>query len=218
MIESSTVEHDEVRLFRIELASDAGDPALLSDEERARAAKFANPRLRDYFVAAHAGLRRILGRELGRAPESLRLVEPPGAKPRLDDDALQFNLAHSGDVALVAVARTLALGIDLEEVRSESEYDLPDLTTQICTAAEQGRLARLAPDERLRALLEIWTRKEAYLKWSGEGLAREPRELELDALPVRFHALDIGPRYVATLAVADEAQPRLVYSPFSSGP
>jgi 4'-phosphopantetheinyl transferase len=217
MVESSAVEHDEVRLFRLTLAPGTGDAALLSDEEQARAAKFASPRHRDHFVAARAGLRRILGRELERAPQSLQLIEPPGAKPRLHDDALQFNLAHSGELALVAVARTLALGIDLEEVRSEAAYDLGELHWEICTAAERTHVARLLPEQRMRALLEIWTRKEAYLKWTGEGLAREPKELELATLPVRFFALDVGPQYVATLAVAAEAQPRLVWSP-SSGP
>jgi 4'-phosphopantetheinyl transferase len=82
---------------------------------------------------------------------------------------LQFSLAHSGDVCLLAVGLDHAIGIDVEEVR-----DLPpsmDIAQSYFTPAESRALAALTGTARRDAFLLLWTHKEAMVKGLGVSLA-----------------------------------------------
>ena len=101
-----------------------------------------------------------------------RLAEPeltPQGKPGLPGSRLRFNLAHSGEVALVAVTRDRDVGVDVERVRPDA--DRWALVDHALTARERHQLQRIAPTERAHAFLSMWARKEALLKAAGVGLA-----------------------------------------------
>jgi 4'-phosphopantetheinyl transferase len=159
------------------------DEALLDDEERDRASRFVRPRDRHRFIQAHAGLRLFLARSLGVEPGSVRYEAGSHGKPRLLPvlPPLEFNLAHSEELGLLAVVRDRSVGVDVEHVR-----DLPDamsIADTHFTAAESDRLRSLPAPERRAAFFRYWTRKEAVIKAGGEGLERALDSFEVDGAP-----------------------------------
>jgi 4'-phosphopantetheinyl transferase len=171
--------------------------ATLDLPERERAACFRFPRHRDRWIAARAALRDVLSRYLAASPRSLRFAAGPQGKPRLDGvDEPRFNLAHSGALALVAVAAGREVGVDLEELRP-----IPDAETvaaQFFSAAEREAL-RAAPGA--EGFLRLWTRKEAALKRDGVGLSGRLDDASLAGVV----EIDAGPGWLAALAVEGES-------------
>ena len=151
---------------------------LLSDDERAKAARFVRQADRNRYVAAHAMLRLVLSRYVDVAPGELGFEVGDQGKPRLEaapDYPLSFNLSHSGKLALVAVSGAPAVGVDLEEIRDD--VDVPALASSVLSAAEL-RVLHAAPLERQRRLFfRSWVRKEAVLKGCGLGLTVEPQRV-----------------------------------------
>src|SRR2546421_12655378 len=86
--------------------------ALLSPDEIAKADRFAFPELRARSAAARGQLREILGAALERDPASLRFDYGPRGKPDLSGAPLRFNVSHSGELALVALALR-EIGVDV---------------------------------------------------------------------------------------------------------
>ncbi len=169
-------------------AEDAcADAGLLDDQERARAARFVFERDRRRFVAAHAGLRRLLGQRTGQAPQALRFELGAYGKPRLRGAArCAFNLSHSGDLALVALAGDGEIGVDLECVKPLRDADA--LVRQCLSERERLQFHAMPESDRDLAFLRAWTRKEACLKALGTGLQIEPTAVEtgLDPTPHRL--------------------------------
>jgi 4'-phosphopantetheinyl transferase len=160
------------------------------------AARFSRESLRRSYTAAHGILRDILGRYLQRDPATLRLGHGPRGKPFLiDEDGpgspgadasasagpscidgphqprlnLRFNLSHSGDLALYAVAAGRSVGVDLEQIRGPIEYD--QIALRCFTARELAQLRSAPPASQARVFFACWTRIEAYVKARGDGLA-----------------------------------------------
>jgi 4'-phosphopantetheinyl transferase len=143
----------------------------LIQEERERARRFYFERHRRRFVVARGMLRTILGRYLQERPECIQLRYGIHGKPVLEGRSdLHFNLSHSGDAGLLALTRCQEIGVDLEQVRPRDH--LEELAGRFFAPPEVAALAALAPAERERAFFQCWTRKEAFLKAGGEGLAR----------------------------------------------
>jgi 4'-phosphopantetheinyl transferase len=159
---------------------------VLDEAERARAGALATPALRDRFVAAHAFLRGVLGRALGVTPAEVALgARPctvcgePHGKPVLagPGSGLAFNLAHAGDLVLVALALDGEVGVDVEEPAAAE--GLETIAGDYLTAGERAAIATLAAADRAPARIAHWTRKEAWLKARGDGLNRSPATVEL---------------------------------------
>ena len=123
-------------------------------------------------------LETVLARYLGVEPSSLTLERTPLGKPELRGAPLRFNLAHSGEVALVAVALGRAVGVDVERMRPGA--DRWALVRHALTARERGELDALPPGRRARAFLSVWARKEALLKAAGVGLGVDPTLVAFD--------------------------------------
>jgi 4'-phosphopantetheinyl transferase len=214
----------EIHLWRVFVsgtaASDAAAADALSEDERMRASRFHFEADRGRFVASHAALRRILASYLGAAPASLTFGAGTHGKPFLDAPApgrsLRFSLSHSADLALVAVSLGREVGVDVERVRPRA--DLEGFAARYFSPRERDALARVPPGDRLRAFLEIWTLKEAYLKACGDGLVRAldafdvtvgdarsgllaVRDRPGDAARWVLRQVEIGEDYVAALAV-----------------
>ncbi|KRF01169.1 4-phosphopantetheinyl transferase [Frateuria sp. Soil773] len=170
-----------------------------------------------------APLRAMLAAYLGLPAGAVALRENAYGRPSLDDAqarSLGFNWSHSGDRALIALARGLAPGIDLERLRERPRALA--IAQRYFDAAEAERLAALAPDLRSHAFLELWTAKEAVLKALGRGLAfglhrlsiaggDEPLQLRRldgeDAAGWQLQRLHPDAEHVAAVAWRGEARP-----------
>ena len=197
-----------------------GFRSTLSSQERERAARFASERDRARFVAARGFLREILGACLSAEPQSVEFTYSPKGKPSLGGafarTGLQFNLAHSGGLAVFAVARHGVVGVDVEQIRPVP--DLSALIERFFSAGECAQIKRLPEEEQVLRFFKIWTRKEAWLKATGEGLTDLLKSIEvlgpagegklgggpqagLQGTRLRLHDMAPVPGYVGALAV-----------------
>jgi 4'-phosphopantetheinyl transferase len=182
----------------------------LSRDELARAERFRFPADRRRFVAAHGVLRETLARYLHRSPASLQFSSGPSGKPALsrmiDAHGWRFNLSHSGEVALIAVALGREIGVDIEFIRLD--FDWADIADTSFSARELDVLRSLPQRSQREAFFDCWTRKEAYLKARGEGLSGPLNQIDvlLDfgesgaGLPWTIESLETVPGYAAALA------------------
>lgn len=160
-------------------------PALrltLSADERERADRFCFERDRRRFTCARAILRSLIARYLEVEPRDVEFRYGAHGKPVLSgvlEGVLTFNVSHSGEVAVFAIARDIELGVDVELVRDMP--DAEDIASRFFSPREVTRLMSLPPLARNAAFFTCWTRKEAYLKALGSGLARP-----LDVFDVTF--------------------------------
>ena len=169
-----------------ELASDL--PAFaetLSAGERQRAERFQFDRDRKRFIVRHGLLRMILGRYLNIEPARLSFTCESRGKPALagtlDGRTLHFNLSHSDGLALFAVARRFALGVDVERIRPIPEID--QIAGKFFSARESAMLKALPAEQKLEAFFNCWTRKEAYLKRPAKALPTRWRRSKCRSFP-----------------------------------
>jgi 4'-phosphopantetheinyl transferase len=209
-------------VFLVRLALDEGpggwaaDSDVLSDDERQRAMRFRFERDAATFARTRAGLRTVLGAFLGMSPASVRFRFGPFGKPRLEQDSeFDFNVTHSSGLALLAVACRRRVGIDVEAMRPMSDWSL----VAFLSPRERAEIERLPLQRRESAFFRCWTRKEAWLKATGEGLHFAPerfsvsvgpeapaRLIEVEGVPEAprlwdLRDLDVGDRHRASLAV-----------------
>jgi 4'-phosphopantetheinyl transferase len=169
-----------VHLWRWRLDQVVPDRRLLAADEQLRADRFRFDPDRQSFIAARSGMRRILGRYLNSDPAAIAFSYGLHGKPFLADRAIEFNLSHSGDWALLAVAHDRVIGVDIEYIKPMA--DLTKLTARFFAAGEHQRIMQLDEADRQRAFFRTWTCKEAYLKATGEGLG-QLKSLEVAVQP-----------------------------------
>lgn len=214
-----------VSVWRVGL--DAGDQVVeslrehLSSDELERAERLRGSEVGRRWLVSRGALRAILGAELGTAPASVRLrLGPhgrPGLEPTVHEQDLDFNLSHSGEMALVAVGRGLRVGVDVERLRpGRNPLRVAD---RYFSPAEVAAVRAVPEAERPGAFLRYWTAKEALAKGLGLGLQAPIGGLELAVQPGgamvpvheakdwRVFELEVPSGYFAALAVDDpEAQ------------
>jgi 4'-phosphopantetheinyl transferase len=166
---------DEVHVWRATLAlPEAAADRLkqcLSAEERDRMGRFHFEQDRRRHLIGRGLLRTLLGRYLNRAPRDLRFETAAAGKPHLasGQGQLQFNVSHSGEYVLIAIADGRAVGIDVEEVHDD--FDVDEVAVHFFSANEQRDLEMFTGRAKVEAFYNCWTRKEAYLKAQGAGLS-----------------------------------------------
>ena len=144
--------------------------AILSPDERDRAARFLQEQPRQSFVVTRGVLRCLLGCYLGVHAASVRFSYSSNGKPGLASaEPIKFNTTHSNGMAAFAFTRGCQLGIDLELIRPLTE--IQSLAHRFFCPEETAEIMSLAPAERVRAFFCCWTRKEAYIKAIGDGLS-----------------------------------------------
>jgi len=146
--------------------------SLLDRAEQERAARFRRPEDRVRFLVGRAALRQVLGTWLDCDPAALRFRYGPHGKPLLDGSeqtTSHFNLAHSGNLILLAFHPSRPVGVDVERLRPG--LDWRPIARRVLPADAVSRLESLPPEQGDAAFLESWCRLEARLKASGEGLA-----------------------------------------------
>ncbi|MCA2220999.1 4'-phosphopantetheinyl transferase family protein [Nonomuraea aurantiaca] len=214
----------------------------LSDAERERARRLGSARERHRFMVAHAALRAILGEVCGVRAARLAFGAEDSGRPyvalpygrtapgfNLPDGrsgnsshgrgAPDFNLSHSEEWALVAVAPPGSrVGVDVERIRED--LDCLAMAGSMYQPEEVDRLREAGPSGLRAGYFRLWTAKEAYVKAVGVGLAGLRNVLVREestthgavlslpsppgaALPVRW--LGVAPGYAAAVVTATAA-------------
>ena len=186
---------DEVHLWRVDLETIGADELrwqqVLSSDELARAASFHFSPDRQCFVATRAWLRTILASYLSTDPHSLSFSyskkEKPSLGPVFGSSDITFNVSHSGGIALLGFTRGREIGVDIERLRPDS--DLEAISRRFFSAREQSQLAALPTEEKVDAFFRCWTRKEAYIKATGDGLSLPLDQFDVSVEPGTSSAL-----------------------------
>jgi 4'-phosphopantetheinyl transferase len=150
--------------------------SVLSVLEQAKAGRFQFLRDRNHYIIRHGLLRMLLGHYAGKSPSSLRFATGTYGKPELQDATgerrIHFNISHSEDVALYGISRACPVGVDVEYVRTFPDYER--VAQEFFSRAECRSLKATREEVRTQRFFELWTRKEALLKATGEGLGDGP--------------------------------------------
>jgi len=191
---------NELHLWRALCPQDAtGMSSHLSPEEWLRASRFVFETDRRRFIFARGILRTILGRYLDCPPAALRFTTGPNGKPSLafPECALRFNVSHSEDLVLLAVAHRQEVGVDVEWMRENMPFE--DLAEQWFDPRDAWQIRILSRPEKKRRFFESWTLLEAGVKATGAGLGRAWETL----CPSRWSQFAFAPEegFAAALAV-----------------
>jgi 4'-phosphopantetheinyl transferase len=195
--------------------------AFLAPDEQERARRFHFPADRRRFVYGRGVLRWLLGAYLEADPARIQFTYSSEGKPELKpapaSRQLHFNLSHSGTRVLLAFAWERRVGADVEQVRNDME--LEQIAGRFFSLSEQNALRSLDEASRISAFFRCWTRKEAYVKATGKGLALPLSQFDVSLLPNQpaallatrpeareaerwvLHNLDVGSGYAAAVAV-----------------
>jgi 4'-phosphopantetheinyl transferase len=196
----------------------------LASDEMDRAERFRFAHLRWSFILTRGALRILLGRYMNAAPRDIQFSYGSKGKPALRaDHRLQFNASHSGDVALFAFTMDCEIGVDVEAIRPMP--DMEDVAKRFFCAEETAELMSLPPDQREQGFFLCWTRKEAYIKATGDGLSTPLDAFRVTLLPGAaagmihlernliaaqawtLQDLSPAPGYAAALAYRDSPRP-----------
>jgi len=154
----------------------------LAPEERQRVKKYRFAADAERFIASRAICRYILGGYLGRSASDVKIGTLAKGKPYLIESnggrLIRFNLSHSEDQALYAFSADCDVGIDLE--RSREVPEATSIVGHVFSASEQRLFFSSSPDNRNSLFLTLWTRREAFLKALGCGLAGYDSDIRAD--------------------------------------
>ena len=166
--------HVDVWRVRLDEPVPPGSGAsVLSPDEVARASRFHFEKDRIHFTRCRSALRGLLAGYLAIPAAEIRFEYLASGKPQLAAEqnprALQFNVSHSAGMALIAVGSEHRLGVDIEKIRSD--VDAAALAERFFSLRERGALRTLPDHLRVSGFFACWTRKEAFLKATGDGLS-----------------------------------------------
>ncbi len=197
----------------------------LSTMEVERAERFVFEKDRTVYTVAHGALRLLLEHYLQRAASSFEFDLNAYGKPSLRSGEIEFNLSHSGNIALCAFSKHSKIGVDTEFMRND--VNPVELAEQFFSPHEIKCLQQADPLDRLDRFYRCWTRKEAFVKAHGEGLSipldsfsvsinsNDPSPVECDQSRTSclIHPIDINkPNYHAALAHFGNLRPITVRS------
>jgi 4'-phosphopantetheinyl transferase len=193
----------EIHLWKIALNSPHAPEdcrAVLSADELLRAARCHFNEDAERFIATRGAARRILAQYLGCEPEEVRFDTGPHGKPFVVHPFLdiRFNISHSRELAMVAVTRGREVGVDLEWVQPDIEFE--PIAEYYFEPEENWSLRSTPKEQRVSRFFELWTQKEARLKAEGIGLGGA----SLHKTDWRVQQLDIADGYSG--AVASEGE------------
>lgn len=193
-----------------DLAAAPGFTFSLPDADEARIARLVKAEDRESRRAAWRLARTLLGAASGAAPREIAIARDARGRPNVEGPAaegggLDFNVSHSGAWVAVGLARGARIGVDVERQRSLTDWR--NLVPGFLDAPAAAAWAALPLAAQSTAALSIWCRKEALVKATGEGLARDPRQL---LLPLETGAVTVtrgGARYTVAALHAPTLSP-----------
>lgn len=170
---------------------------ILSADERERANRFRFVQDKNRFIISRAMLRLHLAAYLDTDPHEIVFDHEVHGKPYIPGTSLRFNLSHSGDAAAMAFTQDLDVGIDVESFKRR--LNDPEALARRFFSEPEFQAYMSAADREL-TFFRIWTRKEAFIKATGEGMQRQlssfvvsaddtPRLLSVDGAPARHWAM-----------------------------
>jgi len=192
----------EVHLWRADLDAEAAPPGdVLTDAERERAARLRAAVDGRRWAASRWALREVLGRYLGEPAGEIELALGEHGKPALAfaPERLEFNLSHSGGLALVAVAAR-PVGVDVERI--EAGRDVLALAERALDPAAAEAVRAADPAARETVFFAAWARHEARLKCHGGGIGGPPPDG-----PLAVADVDVGAGYAAAVAMPGTQPP-----------
>lgn len=156
--------------------------SLLAADETARANRFHFSQHRHHYTCGRGILRVILSRYLNLDPQAIAFSYGSHGKPFLSmpsnaANSLQFNLSHSGRLALYIVAQGRDVGIDIEQINRDRP--VAEIITRFFTLSERAYLLSLPPKQQQAEFFRYWTCKEAQAKAHGGGIAQGLDQLDL---------------------------------------
>lgn len=155
---------------------------LLSQEQKDRSERFIHFIHRKRYIAAHGFVRTVLGWYLDAAPETLVFDKSEHGKPFLCDidTPLHYNLTHSNNLAMLSVSPH-ETGIDVEYLDRKNQWQ--GIIRRFFTPTEQEAIFALPEARQRETFFQVWTRKEAHMKVTGEGLHLPPSAFEVSVPP-----------------------------------
>lgn len=182
-----TLNDHEVHLWLVDLTNNRATTAelylTLSTEEKCRANKLKGL-FAEKYIYCKAILREILSKYLVVPPHQLQFHVSSNGKPFIDS-RLQFNISHSNQLALFAIAKEIELGVDIECKRPIK--NLLDMCDRYFSGSERDAISELSPEEGLAAFFEHWVKKEAHTKAIGGRLLNELSRLKKENLQTNSH-------------------------------
>jgi 4'-phosphopantetheinyl transferase len=198
-----TAEGEPVEVWAAVLDTSRLDGSACNHGEHDRAARFRDPLVGARWLAARHLLRTRLAARLGCGPRDIEFEDGAHGKPGVP--GVDFNLAHSGGIAVVAIAGRV-VGVDIEVPR---RFVRP--------AGVARRLGldweALPHDDRADALLRAWTRTEALVKATGDGASGGLSHVEERLAPDGWVVVDVDLGRVAVGAVAARGRDWIVVGP-----
>jgi 4'-phosphopantetheinyl transferase len=182
---------------------------VLSAGEWERAMRFRMPADQARFAVTRGVLRTLLGRYLQLPATAIGFSANEYGKPATDGE-IKFNVAHSGDYALLAFTNGVEVGVDVE--RMSGDRVVSELARRVLSPSEYERFAALVESERETTFFQIWTLKEAVLKALGSGLSIAPECVEVAFYPDEARLLgcsvkeidDVSEWTVRSVSIGDE--------------
>jgi len=166
-------EQVHVFLFQLGLFNSKDLLPCLSEDEHNRAGKLKVEQKKNQFVITRGILRRLLSSSLGKEPREIMFSYEQHCKPVINDKfnnkSVEFNISHSGDYALIAMTLENKVGVDIEEINTE--IDFQSLSNRFFSEMEKKELISLDRNEQLDAFYRAWVRKESFIKAIGKGVA-----------------------------------------------
>jgi len=164
----------------------------LSADERVRASRFRFARDRDRFIGARGLLREILALYLNASPGRLSFGYGAHGKPFLageEHSILRFNVSHSFDTLLLAIAHMREVGVDVESVR-DNVVAIEEIGETVLSEPEKQALSRFGGEDKRTNFLRFWTLKEAFIKADGRGVSLPLERIDVSAPEGRVAVLN----------------------------
>lgn len=147
-------------------------------------------------------LKKILSSYLQLPSTDVVLLKKKGGKPFIEGKPVRFSFSHTNGLALVVIARNREVGADVEKIRDTLDAD--KIARRFFAPAEAREIAALQGDEKILAFFDLWTRKEAYAKAKGLGLAKSIHEPVGADPSIVIQKLEIGEGYSAAVAAGGD--------------
>jgi 4'-phosphopantetheinyl transferase len=158
---------------------------LLDEDEANRAERFKFERDSNRFIVRRGILRMLSGCYLGIEPENVRFYYGENGKPKIvgefNGDELLFSLSHSGGIAIYAFTHHREIGVDIEQIRDIT--DMTHLAERFFSNQEKTILYELPESQKKEGFFNCWTRKEAFLKATGDGLSYPLERVDVTIAP-----------------------------------
>ncbi len=209
------IKSDEIHIHQL-LISDEIDSQmfmnLLSSDELVKAARFNDESKRRIYIIVRGTLRQKLAEYLGTNPQEIEFAYSETGKPFLKTDPeFTFNLSHSANLAVFAFARNAMLGIDVEKIRYDFNFER--IINRFFSTAQIREIRESKNPSEI--FFQLWTRKEAYIKAVGSTVFGDLKTLDVSSdcltfsdkkskFSLKIKNLELPENFVASLAYSYE--------------